>query len=84
MAKKVVELALRYRPGPVQIRGAYCGDPSDIYNLSTLLGESLVLQDPKTEMRVVYLRNMVGSGQLCSTFIGALLAEAKATKSVTV
>jgi nucleoside-diphosphate-sugar epimerase len=59
-------------------------DPSDLYNLSKLLGEALVLQDPRPGMRVVRLSNVVGPGQPRSTFIGALLAEAKATNSVTI
>ena len=59
-------------------------DPSDLYNLSKLLGEALVLQDPRPGMRVVRLSNVVGAGQPRSTFIGALLAEAEGTKGVTV
>ena len=52
-------------------------DPSDLYNLSKLLGEALVLQDPRAGFKVVRLSNVVGSGQPDSTFIGALLAEAR-------
>ena len=59
-------------------------DPSDLYNLSKLLGEALVLQDPRPGMRVVRLSNVIGVGQPRSTFVGALLAEARATKSVTI
>ena len=59
-------------------------DPSDLYNLSKLLGEALVLQDPRPGMRVVRLSNVIGAGQPRSTFVGALLAEAESTKRVTV
>jgi nucleoside-diphosphate-sugar epimerase len=53
-------------------------DPSDLYNLSKLLGEALVLQDPRPGLKVVRLSNVVGPGQPASTFVGALLAEAQA------
>ena len=52
-------------------------DPSDLYNLSKLLGEALVLQDPRPSLKVVRLSNVVGPGQPASTFVGALLAEAR-------
>lgn len=51
-------------------------DPSDLYNLSKLLGEALVLQDPRAGFKVVRLSNVIGPGQPRSTFVGALLAEA--------
>ena len=59
-------------------------DPSDLYNLSKLLGEALVLQDPRPGMKVVRLSNVVGPGQPASTFVGALLAEARASGVVTI
>ena len=59
-------------------------DPSDLYNLSKLLGESLVLQDPRPGMKVVRLSNVVGPGQPASTFVGALLAEARTRGGVTI
>lgn len=59
-------------------------DPSDLYNLSKLLGESLVLQDPRPGFKVVRLSNVVGPGQPYSTFLGALLKEASATGAVTI
>lgn len=59
-------------------------DPSDLYNLSKLLGEALVLQDPRPGMKVVRLSNVVGPGQPASTFVGALLAEARAGGVVTI
>jgi len=59
-------------------------DPSDLYNLSKLLGEALVLQDPRPGLKVVRLSNVVGPGQPVSTFVGALLEEARATGMVTI
>ena len=59
-------------------------DPSDLYNLSKLLGEALVLQDPRPGLRVVRLSNVVGPRQPTSTFLGALLAEAEKTGSVSI
>lgn len=52
-------------------------EASDLYNLSKLLGESLVLQDPRPGFKVVRLSNVVGPGQPANTFVGALLAEAR-------
>lgn len=59
-------------------------DPSDLYNLSKLLGEALVLQDQRQGLKVVRLSNVVGVGQPVSTFLGALLAEARSTRKVTI
>ena len=59
-------------------------DPSDLYNLSKLLGEALVLQDPRPGLKVVRLSNVVGPGQPPSTFVGALLAEARSSGVVTI
>ena len=54
-------------------------DPSDLYNLTKLLGESLVLQDSRPGFKVVRLSNVVGTeNQPGSTFLGALLGEARA------
>lgn len=52
-------------------------DPSDIYTLSKLLGEALVLQDPRPGLRIVRLSNVIGPQQPCTTFLGALLKEAR-------
>jgi len=59
-------------------------DPSDLYNLSKLLGEALVLQDPRPGLKVVRLSNVVGPGQPPSTFVGALLEEARSSGVVTI
>lgn len=59
-------------------------DPSDLYNLSKLLGEALVLQDPRPGLKVVRLSNVVGLGQPSSTFVGALLEEASSGEVVTI
>jgi nucleoside-diphosphate-sugar epimerase len=59
-------------------------DPSDLYNLSKLLGESLVLQDPRPDLKVVRLSNVVGIGQPISTFIGSLMVEARDKGRITI
>ena len=59
-------------------------DASDLYNLSKLLGEALVLQDPRPGLKVARLSNVVGPGQPESTFVGALLAEARMQSQVTI
>lgn len=59
-------------------------DPSDLYNLSKLLGEALVLQDPRQGMKVVRISNVVGPRQPHSTFVGALLEEARVGGLVTI
>ena len=59
-------------------------DPSDLYNLSKLLGEALVLQDPRQGMKVVRISNVVGPRQPNSTFVGALLEEARVGGLVTI
>jgi len=50
-------------------------DPSDLYNLSKLMGEALVLQDPRPGFKVARLSNVLGPEQPAGTFVGALLAE---------
>lgn len=59
-------------------------DPSDLYNLSKLLGEALVLQDPRPGLKVARLSNVLGPGQPASTFVGALLEEARAQGVATI
>lgn len=59
-------------------------DASDLYNLSKLLGEALVLQDPRPGLKVARLSNVVGPGQPASTFVGALLAEARERGAVVI
>ena len=59
-------------------------DRSDLYNLSKLLGEALVLQDQRIGCRVVRLSNVVGLGQPSSTFIGSLLRDARSGALVTI
>ena len=59
-------------------------DPSDLYNLSKLLGEALVLQDPRPGLVAVRLSNVIGPGQPLSTFVGALLHEARQHNVVTI
>jgi len=57
-------------------------DPSDLYNLSKLLGEALVLQDNRPEFKIIRLSNVVGRDQPVDTFIGAILSEAREKKIV--
>lgn len=57
-------------------------DPSDLYNLSKLTGEALVLQDSRPGLRVARLSNVVGEAQPVNTFIGSLLAETKGKGAV--
>ena len=59
-------------------------DSSDLYNLSKLLGEALVLQDSRPGFKVVRLSNVVGPGQPTSTFLGALLKESRSNGHVTI
>ena len=59
-------------------------DPSDLYNLSKLLGEALVLQDPRPGLKVVRLSNVVGLGQPETTFVGAVLQAARTHGVVTI
>ena len=60
------------------------GDPSDLYNLSKLLGEALVLRDPRPTMKVVRLSNVIGPRQPTTTFVGALFSDARASGIVTI
>ncbi|WP_413359279.1 NAD-dependent epimerase/dehydratase family protein [Prochlorococcus sp. MIT 1201] len=57
-------------------------DPSDLYNLSKLMGEALVLQDPRPGLKVARISNVVGAGQPSSTFVGSLLEEARGNSQV--
>lgn len=59
-------------------------DPSDLYNLSKLMGEAMVLQDPRPGLKVVRISNVVGVGQPRSTFVGSLLQEAGVSGQVVI
>jgi nucleoside-diphosphate-sugar epimerase len=59
-------------------------DPSDLYNLSKMLGEALVLQDFRSEFKVIRLSNVVGLGQPVDTFIGSILKEVHEKKFVSI
>jgi nucleoside-diphosphate-sugar epimerase len=52
-------------------------DPSDLYNLSKLTGESLCLADERLAVRVVRVSNLIGPGELPPSFIGSLIADAR-------
>jgi nucleoside-diphosphate-sugar epimerase len=52
-------------------------DPSDLYNLSKLLGESLCTSSARPGVKVARLSNVVGSGMGDDSFVGAVLKEAR-------
>lgn len=54
-------------------------DPSDLYNLSKLMGESLCLNAGIEQVKIARLSNIIGAGEAARmTFIGALCREAQA------
>lgn len=54
-------------------------DPSDLYNISKLMGESLCLRLERPEIRVARLSNIVGPGDGSSgNFVSTICREAKA------
>jgi nucleoside-diphosphate-sugar epimerase len=58
-------------------------DPSDLYNLSKLMGESLCLQDARVGVRVVRLSNVVGGEDADSAnFVPSLVREARSGRIV--
>ena len=50
-------------------------NPSDLYNISKLMGESLVLSNKNQNYKVVRVSNVVGENQPKETFIGQLISE---------
>lgn len=57
-------------------------DPSDLYNLSKLTGESICLSDRRDTIRVVRLSNVFGVGDESDNFLAAIVREASETGSV--
>lgn len=58
-------------------------DPSDLYNLSKLMGESLCLSCGRSGMQVVRLSNVIGAGGSdAENFVFSLVREAQAGKIV--
>ena len=58
-------------------------DPSDLYNLSKLMGESLCLQDARASVRVARLSNVVGGEDADSAnFVPSLVREARSGRIV--
>ncbi len=54
-------------------------DPSDLYNISKLMGESLCLSSGVDQVKIARLSNIVGPGEGDrDTFVGSLCREAKA------
>lgn len=58
------------------------GDPSDLYNLTKLTGESLCLSMPRPTVRVVRLSNVYGHDPESENFLTAVLREALTTGRV--
>ena len=52
-------------------------DPSDLYNLSKLLGESLCRSAARSGVKVARLSNVIGSRMGDDNFVGAVLKEAR-------
>jgi len=52
-------------------------DPGGLYNISKLMGEALVLNDPRPGFKVGRISNVVGASQPVATFLGSLLDMAK-------
>lgn len=59
-------------------------EPSDLYNLSKLLGEALVLQDSRPGFKVVRISNVIGPCQPINTFVGSLIEDARVRGSATI
>lgn len=58
-------------------------DPSDLYNLSKLMGESLCLQDARSSVRVARLSNVVaGDDAESANFVPSLVREARSGRIV--
>ncbi len=57
-------------------------EPSDLYNITKLAGESLCLSDPRPTVRVVRLSNVYGPNMGTDTFLGQVLQEGLATGGV--
>lgn len=52
-------------------------DPSDLYNISKLMGESLCLSSGRAGVKVARLSNVIGSDMGNNNFVGELLQEAQ-------
>lgn len=50
-------------------------NPSDLYNISKLMGESIVLTHKNPNYKVVRISNVIGKNQPKETFIGQLIRE---------
>jgi nucleoside-diphosphate-sugar epimerase len=60
------------------VLSAQPSDPSDLYNLSKLTGESICLTSSRKNVRIARLSNVIGPGEAVSdTFVGELCREAR-------
>jgi nucleoside-diphosphate-sugar epimerase len=59
---------------PIQV---YSHNPSDLYNLSKLLGESICFATNRPEVKVARLSNVIGHGLSDTNFVGELIRDAK-------
>ena len=60
------------------VLSALPSDPSDLYNLSKLMGESICLSSDRENVRIARLSNVIGPDEAVSdTFVGELCREAR-------
>ncbi len=59
-------------------------DPSDLYNLSKLMGEAACLAMPRPQVRVARLSNVFGGGDPSDNFLTSILRDATTQGRVTV
>lgn len=59
------------------VLGVLPQDPSDLYNLSKLMGEALCLGSGRLGVKVARLSNVLGIGMGTNNFVGGLLQEAR-------
>jgi nucleoside-diphosphate-sugar epimerase len=57
-------------------------DPSDLYNVTKLAGESLCLADPRHTIRVARVSNVYGITMPAETFLGQVLREGQDTGEI--
>lgn len=69
-----------YARRPTGVEGAELAvspdDPSDLYNLSKLMGESICLSTGRPEVKAVRLSNVVGAGSRSNNFVSDIVRQA--------